>query len=119
MEIVNDHTDETVSRELGRRLRRFRLGRNLGQSQLAEQAGVGRATLQRLEDGEAVNLTTLLRVLRALDQLGTLDLLLPEPAPSPLEELERRSGERQRAGAPRGRDQEEEPDSPWRWGDEE
>jgi len=93
----------------------MRLNRNLKQDELASEAGVGRATLQRLEDGEAVTVPTLVRVLRALGQLERLDQVLPEEPDSPIEELER-SGRTRRRAATR-REPERQP-GPWRWGDD-
>jgi transcriptional regulator with XRE-family HTH domain len=114
MRIDASMTDEAVAGELGRRLARHRLARNVGQAELAEAAGVGSATLQRLEAGAPGSLTTFLRVLRALDLLEQLDRAVPEPPASPLEQLERQG--RQRARARRPREADEGP-APWRWGD--
>jgi len=117
MHISSENTDEAVLAELATRLRRARLERNLSQTELARQAGIGRVTLQRIEDGGSASLTSLIRVLRALGLLEDLDRLVPEPGPSPIEELRRRGRQRQRAGSPRSA---ERPAShPWRWGDEE
>lgn len=119
MEISNELSDAAVSRELGDRLRRLRLRRNLDQHQLADEAGIGRATLQRLEEGEPANMVTLLRILRALGLLEGLNQLVPEPVPSPIEELERQGRQRQRAGTPRRRRKiGEDSNEPWSWGDE-
>ena len=56
-------TDEAVLSELGSRLGRARLERNLTQRELAEEAGVERKAVQRLEAGESVKLSTFIRVL--------------------------------------------------------
>jgi len=112
-------TDKTVLSELGARLERTRLERNLTQRELAVAAGVERKAVQRLEAGESVKLVTLIRVLRALGLLDALEQLVPAPVPSPIELLKlhgrtrrRASGERRRSTAP---DVEA---GPWRWGDE-
>lgn len=115
MRIDGGLTDEAVADELGRRLARTRLERNLAQAELAEAAGIGVATLQRLEAGAPGSLTTFLRVLRALDLLERLEQTVPEPAANPIGQLERQGRQRARAGRPRSRDAA--PRS-WRWGDE-
>jgi transcriptional regulator with XRE-family HTH domain len=113
-------SDAAILGELARRLARTRLERNLTQAQVAARAGIGRATLQRLEAGGSGDLSTLIRVLRALDMLGRLELLVPETTPTPIERLRLRGSERQRARmrvssashAMRAPEH-------WRWGDEE
>lgn len=117
MQIDPENSDKAVLAELGARLRRARLERNLSQERLAEEAGIGRVTLQRIEAGESPSLVNLIRVLRVLDLLGGLNALVPEPAGSPLDELQRRGRQRQRAGSARGTKSATEP-RPFRWGDE-
>jgi putative transcriptional regulator len=119
MRIEPQLTDETILRELGERLARLRLGRDLTQQRLGEQAGVGRALVQRIERGEAVTTANLVRVLRALDSLDALDRLIPPEAPSPVQELKLRGRQRRRASGAHG-SAGEAPDQarPWRWGDE-
>jgi putative transcriptional regulator len=89
--------------ELGKRLARLRLQRNLTQRQLADEAGVDRKAVLRLEAGEPVQLITLVRVLRALGRLASLDGLLASAQPSPIELLELHGRARQRA-RPRARE---------------
>lgn len=110
--------DRAVLAELGERLRGERLRRNLTQQQLAEDAGVGRMTVQRLEDGESGSLASLIRILRALDELEGLERLLPPAGPSPLQEA-RAPGRRRRRARRSGPPEATEPQpGPWRWGDE-
>jgi len=57
-------SDEALLQELGRRIARLRLERNLSQAQLAEQAGISKRTLEGLEAGAAATqLSLFLRVL--------------------------------------------------------
>jgi transcriptional regulator with XRE-family HTH domain len=74
------------------------LEKNLSQIQLAQEAGVSRCTLQRLESGEvATQFSGFLRVCRALDLLERFDTLLPEALPGPMARLKQKGRERQRA----------------------
>jgi transcriptional regulator with XRE-family HTH domain len=101
MEIDSRLTDAAVLEELGHRLKRTRLQRNLTQLTLAEEAGVSLATVRNLEDGKPSQLVTLIRVLRVLGLLGGIERAVPEPPPSPIEELRLRGRERRRASSPR------------------
>jgi len=65
MQITNGLTDDAALAELGFRLARARLARNLTQQQLADQAGVSVDTVRRLERRQSITLTALLRLLRA------------------------------------------------------
>lgn len=117
MRITTHTPDDAVLEELGTRLRAVRLHRNLSQERLAEEAGIGRVTLQRLEEGKvSASMPSLIRVLRALDLSEGLDLLIPPPRPSPVEEAERGRRPRRRAGSSRPTERR---DEGWRWGDEE
>jgi transcriptional regulator with XRE-family HTH domain len=112
-------TDDAVLAELGRRLERQRVQRNRTQAEMAEQAGIGRATLQRLERGESVQMTSMIKLLRALGLLGALDVAVPESIDLPIAQLEREQrGIRRRARGRRGRSSAESDGAPWRWGEE-
>jgi transcriptional regulator with XRE-family HTH domain len=111
-------TDQAVLEELGTRLRENRLERNMSQADLAAEAGIGRVTLQRLEEGQSGSMTSFVRVLRALDLLNGIDALIPEKTPSPIEEMRQRGRQRKRAGSPPQGDSPRPGSRPWRWGDE-
>lgn len=89
-------TPEQVTTELGRRIRAYRLQGNLDQRAVAERAGIARRTLQGLEQGSGSTVETLVRVLKALDRVQSLEAFLPEPSVSPIALFERPK-ERQRA----------------------
>ena len=101
MRIDAQLADAAIVEELGSRLKRTRLQHNLTQRGLAEEAGVSLATIRNLEDGKPSQLVTLIRVMRVLGLLGGLERAVPEPPPSPIEELRLRGRERRRASSPR------------------
>ena len=120
MRIGSQNSDEATLAELGERLARTRLERNLDQRQLAVEAGVSKRTVERLEDGEPVRMSSFVRVMRALDLLDRLDQLVPEPLPSPIERLKTSGRRRRRAsGRRRGSDRpsESERAGTWTWSD--
>lgn len=107
-------SDAAVLAELGGRLERTRLERNVSQQQLATEAGLSKRTVERIEAGEETKLSNLVRVLRALGMLDRLDALVPEPLPSPIEQLKLRGRRRRRA---RRSATAQRPAAPWSWGD--
>lgn len=115
MKIDSNMTDETLLRLIGERLSALRLASNLTQRQLAEQAGLGLRTVQRLELGAvATQLSGFIRVCRVLGLVENLETLIPEPAASPMARLRQASRKRQRATgrktAPGG-------SKKWTWGE--
>jgi transcriptional regulator with XRE-family HTH domain len=115
MKIGYQITDEAILRELGRRLANARLQRNLTQTQLATESGVSKSTVQRLELGAAATqLSGFIRVCRVLGVIERFDLLVPEPVPSPVEQLKLAGRKRQRASAAKPA---KSPAKKWQWGD--
>lgn len=101
MRISAAATTEELLAELGERLRRYRLQQNRTLAEIAAEAGVSKLTAQRAETGKNPQLATLIRMLRALGRLDTLDAFLPAPLVSPIEVAKRRGKQPQRAGRPR------------------
>jgi putative transcriptional regulator len=92
-------SDKAIIKELGRRVKRKRLERNLTQQEIADIAGISRPTVSDLERGNPFEILTLIQVLRALDALVEIDLFLPDPGISPLQLARLRGKERQRASS--------------------
>lgn len=113
MKISNQATDALIVRELGERLGRVRLERNLTQATLAEQAGVSKRTVERLEAGGATQLSNLVRVCRALNLLDRFETLIPEPLISPVAQLKLQGKQRKRATAT----PHVAPPAKWEWND--
>jgi transcriptional regulator with XRE-family HTH domain len=89
-------TDQEILRLVGDRLKALRKMRGLTQADAAEQAGLGRNTLYRAEQGDNPTLQTLIRLLRTYGRLETLESFIPTPVISPMARL------RERTGAPGG-----------------
>lgn len=108
-------SDRAILKELGGRIARYRLNRNLTQAMLAIEAGVSTPTIQRAEQGKSIQVANFIRILRALELLDNLEILLPKPAVSPIQQARMRGKPRQRASSP-SRNRDQPPD--WSWGDE-
>jgi len=121
MQLHKSMSEDAVLAELGHRLERHRVERNRTQAELAEQAGIGRATLQRIERGDSVQMTSIVKLMRALELLSALDAAVPESIAFPIAELERqqrrsRRRARGRHGGPGGRAPSPD-EQPWGWGE--
>ena len=78
-------TSDETAREIGRRLAQHRVLQGLTLDAIAERAGLARSTVQRAEAGDNPTLKTVIRLMRAMDLTGGLELLLPEALVSPLQ----------------------------------
>ena len=112
MKITGLLTDDAVLAELGARIASRRIELQLTQAAVAEQAGIAKRTLERIEAGQTSQLLTLVRVLRVLDAASGLDSVIPESGPSPMDLLKRKGKVRQRAS---GRRIAQATGKPWRW----
>ena len=81
-------------RELGRRIAEIRSQQGSSQEELAERAGIGVATLRRLETGSDTQFSSWLKILAALQMTDHLSLLVPEPLRSPAEDARKMKGRR-------------------------
>lgn len=111
MNILETNTDEAILAEIGQRIARRRLARQLTQAELAEQAGIGKRTLERVEAGQTAQFSTMLRIFRVLGWLPKLDQMLAEPPIRPLEAAARKGVARRRASG-RARSGQA---KPWSW----
>lgn len=93
--------------ELGQRLAKYRKHLGLNQEQLAANAGIGVATLRRIEDGRDAQLGSWIKTLMALGDSNAIDTLLPENFRSPMADVK---GKKRTASTGKA--------SPLTWGDE-
>ena len=98
--------------DLGLRLSQTRVARNLTQMELADTAAVSKRTIERLETGESVQLSNLVRVLTALGLADHINLLAPASGPRPMDILRHQGKNRKRASTVKAA-----PAKPWSWDD--
>jgi len=100
--------------DLGRQLEAYRISRNLKQADLAEMAGIGRATLARMEAGKGGTIDSLARVMRALGVEERLIEVVPAATISPLDPRSESGRVRQRVRYSSSKT----PKGEWAWGEE-
>lgn len=115
MKIDKNLTDDAVLQELGERLQEKRFEEKLSQADLAEKSGVGKRTVERIESGESIQMSNLIRILRALDLLDRLDVAIPETGVLPMDLIKLKGKTRQRVSRRKKSDVSE---KKWKWGDE-
>lgn len=103
-------SDDAIMKSIGAFVKHHRLEQNRTQQDIATDAGINRSTLSLLENGEIVNLSTLVQVLRALDLLNLLDVFTTKKHISPLELAKLEEKKRTRASKKR---KNEKPESDW------
>jgi transcriptional regulator with XRE-family HTH domain len=108
-------SDETVLQEIGRSMARRRVELELTQAALAEQAGVAKRTVERIEAGLSTQTANLIRIFRVLGLIEGLAALIPETGPRPLDLLRLKGKQRQRASAKKTAKSNGEP---WTWGED-
>ena len=97
-------SDKALAGQIGTFVRHHRLEQNKNQDTLSHEAGISRSTLSLLERGKTVTLTTLIQVLRVLDQLQVMDAFAVEERISPLMLAKIQNEKRQRARGKQGRE---------------
>ena len=107
-------TSGQIRSEIGARLARLRLSRNVTQAMLAKDAGIGLGALRRLEAGKPSTLDTFLRVVLALGLDEAILGAVPTGQIRPIERVSRTGSERKRARPKAPGDS----DPAWTWGDD-
>jgi transcriptional regulator with XRE-family HTH domain len=80
-------SDTAIIEELGRRIKEYRLRKRYTQQELADRAGISLFSMSKIEKGQAVSVSIVIPVLRALRLLPNLEMLLPEIGISPIEAM--------------------------------
>ena len=110
MEIRENTPIAAAMREIGARLRKTRVARQMTQSEVAVKAGISTPSLSHMENGDIRSMQHFLSVLKVLGQFSNLDVMLPDEDLSPAEAY-RKTTERQRVRKT--------PSTDFRWGDSE
>lgn len=117
MKVSNHTADDIILNEIGERIVRLRLNRNMTQKALAKEAGISLPTLKRIESGgHSTNITNFIRLLRVFGLLENLGLVLPQEPVSPLQQVRSSKKVRKRASS---KEKESDLSDTWSWGDDE
>jgi DNA-binding XRE family transcriptional regulator len=101
IEITNNKwfamSDAELVKTLGSFIKHHRLEQNKTQAQLAEEAGINRATMSAIENGVNTNMITFIQLLRALKLLQLLQVFQAEKHISPIQLAKMEQSKRKRA----------------------
>lgn len=78
MRIDNLYNMEVILKEIGRRIREYRIGLAITQNEFAKKTGVSTRTISNIENGADTSFSNLIRVLDGLSLTANLNLLIPE-----------------------------------------
>ena len=78
MKLTGNENTKSILKELGNRIKDARIAYPMTREELAEKAGVSLSTVTRVESGANAGAGQVINVLRALNQLHSIDLLIPE-----------------------------------------
>lgn len=106
-------SDKGLTEQIGAFVRHHRMEQNKTQGELAKAAGISRSTLSLLERGETVTVTTLIQVLRVLDQLNIMSVFEVRKTLSPLALARLQKEKRKRAGGRSASKEESSGESDW------
>ena len=85
MEDIYMLTDAAILSRIGEKIKSVRLKQNITQQSLSEAANVSLSSIKKMEKGEIRSFDSLLRLLRTLGKLDTLQQLVEEEQMSPSE----------------------------------
>lgn len=83
MKITGNESEYEIIKELGLRIKRYRISLELTQRMVSEKTGVSLSTVARIENGEDATLSNYVKILNLFGLSQNIDLLLPQPQPDP------------------------------------
>jgi transcriptional regulator with XRE-family HTH domain len=85
MNDIYSYTAPEIIAQLGERFKEYRQLCRMTQKTVAEKAGLSVMTIQKFESGTSrdVSMTTIIRLLRVINQLKNIESILPEIPESP------------------------------------
>lgn len=87
MKIQKDYQE--YMKELGQKIKTYRILNEVSQQELENKSGVSKRSISRLEQGEAVQVDNLFKILTALGLGDNIELLVPDQTKRPSYYLEK------------------------------
>lgn len=113
MKITGNESEQAVLKELGARMKQYRIALNLTQAELADKCGISSSTMVRIENGVDSKISNYLKVLGAFGLVQNMELLIPEAQPD-FKALYEQKPARKRVKSGHTK-----PKSSWVWGEDE
>ena len=81
MKITAATYEQEILKELGNRIKQYRIALNITQIELADKCGISSSTQVRIENGVDSKISNYVKILTALGLAENLDMLIPEMQP--------------------------------------
>lgn len=81
MKIKGNENEQAILKEIGLRIKQYRISLDITQADLADKCGISSSTEVRIENGEDSKFSNYIKILSALNMLENIDLLVPELQP--------------------------------------
>lgn len=82
MKINSYENENTIMKELGERIRQYRIALNFTQAELANRCGISESTEKRIENGEDSKISNIIKIMMQLGIAENFNMLIPEQQPS-------------------------------------
>lgn len=81
MKIIGRENEQVIIKELGFRIKQYRISLNITQNGLADKCGLSSSTVVRIESGEDSKISNYIKIMEGLGLLSNIDVLIPEVQP--------------------------------------
>ena len=112
MKIIGNESEQSILKEVGSRIKQYRISLNITQEELAGKCGTSSSTVVRIENGIDSKFSNYIKILNALGLVQNIDALIPQSQPY-FKALYDKKPQRQRA---KGRVSKAKPS--WVWGED-
>ncbi len=113
MKITYLSNEKAILSELGNRIQQYRVSLNVTQAEFAKKCGISLKTIARIENGDDLKMSNLIKILNEFNIVDNLDALIPEPQPDYKAMFE------EKATRKRARPDKKKSDNTWVWGEDE
>jgi len=79
MKITGNESEQAIMKELGARIKQYRISLNITQNDLADRCGISSSTVVRIENGVDSIFSNYIKILNGLGLTQNMDILVPEP----------------------------------------
>ena len=81
MKITGNESEQAIMKELGFRIKQYRISLNITQNGLADKCGISASTVVRIESGVDSIFSNYIKILNGLGLTQNMDILIPEVQP--------------------------------------